>query len=290
MIAGIIPEKSLAVVYGPPRSFKLFIVQDMALSVATGRNWMNRQTVDGGVLYVAAEGEAGLGKRIKAWMDYYDFHAENFPFYSYGAAINLAEPSEVDKLIRSAPEGLKMIVFDTLNRCMTGLDENSAKDVSAFIKGCSRLQEELGVTVVLVHHTGKDQAKGVRGSTAITGAADTLIKVSRDDNHVTVECEKQKDFEEFESFALQAEEAGDSLVFTPAAYQSAAIPKAKTPPPALAAILRVLAQNKNGLTPKEIVELAGISDKSWQRHRKELINKGRIRQDENGLYHYVSSI
>jgi len=289
MIAGIMPEKALAVVYGPPRSFKSFIVQDMALSVATGRNWMNRQTVDGGVLYVAAEGEAGLGKRIKAWMDYYDFHAENFPFYSYGAAINLAEPSEVDKLIRSAPEGLKMIVIDTLNRCMVGLDENSAKDVSAFIKGCSRLQEELGVTVVLVHHTGKDQAKGARGSTAITGAADTLIKVSRDDNHVTVECEKQKDFEEFEPFALQAEEMGDSLVFTPAAYRSAAVPKAKTPPPALAAILRVLSQNKDGLTPKEIIELAEISERSWKTHRKTLLEKGRIRQEGN-RYFYVSAL
>lgn len=290
MIAGIIPEKALAVVYGPPRSFKSFIVQDMALSVATGRNWMNRQTVDGSVLYVAAEGEAGLGKRIKAWMDYYDFHAEDFPFYSYGAAINLAEPSEVDKLIRSAPEGLKMIVFDTLNRCMVGLDENSAKDVSAFIKGCARLQEELDVTVVLVHHTGKDQAKGVRGSTAITGAADTLIKVNRDDNHVTVECEKQKDFEEFEPFALQAEEAGDSLVFIPAPYQAVATPsKAKTPPPALAAILRVLDQNKNGLTPKEIMDLAKISESSWKRHKKELLEKGRIRQEGN-RYFYVSAL
>lgn len=290
MIAGIIPEKALAVVYGPPRSFKSFIVQDMALSVATGKNWMNRKTADGGVLYIAAEGIHGLGKRIKAWMDYYDFPVEDFPFYSYGAAINLAEPSEVDKLIRSAPEGLKMIVIDTLNRCMVGLDENSAKDVSAFIKGCDRIQEELGVTVVLIHHSGKDKTKGLRGSTAIEGAADVLIKVVREDNHVKLECEKQKEFEEFDPFALEAKESGDSLVFIPATYQSTAIPAEKTPPPALAAILRVLSQNKGGLTPGEIQELAEISESSWKRHKKILEERGRIRKDEKGRYHYVSAL
>jgi hypothetical protein len=41
------------------------------------------------------------------------------------------------------------------------------------------LKEQLGCTVMPIHHTGKDAEKGMRGSSALDGAVDTALVVMR---------------------------------------------------------------------------------------------------------------
>lgn len=53
-----------------------------------------------------------------------------------------------------------MIILDTLARCFGGNDENDARDMGAFIRGCDELKRRTGATVLVVHHSGKDETKG----------------------------------------------------------------------------------------------------------------------------------
>jgi hypothetical protein len=64
-----IPDGGLAMVYGKPKVGKTFWALDVALSVATGRDFHGVKVEHGRVVYVAAEGgPARLGDRVSAWL------------------------------------------------------------------------------------------------------------------------------------------------------------------------------------------------------------------------------
>jgi len=90
-----------------------------------------------------------------------------------------------------------MIVVDTLARSFAG-DENSAKDIGAFINSCDRWRSGLdGATVLVVAHTGKDQTRGIRGSSAIKAACDFSYLVKKTEKlHSVLKCDKSKDGDE----------------------------------------------------------------------------------------------
>ena len=56
-----------------------------------------------------------------------------------------------------------VIVVDTLAQATVGMDENSGEDMTRAIAACKRIQEDEGL-VVLIHHTGKDTSRGMRGT------------------------------------------------------------------------------------------------------------------------------
>ncbi|MBP1427148.1 hypothetical protein J0A81_12375, partial [Providencia rettgeri] len=57
---------------------------------------------------------------------------------------------------------------------------------------------ESGATVLVVHHSGKDEAKGARGSSAFRAALDAEFNVRREDENkaLILSCTKMKDSEE----------------------------------------------------------------------------------------------
>jgi hypothetical protein len=76
---------------------------------------------------------------------------------------------------------------------------------------CSKITEETGAQVILIHHSGKDSNKGARGSIALTGAADTMLTTSKNvKQEVILKCEKQKDYEPFADmpFSLELVDTG----------------------------------------------------------------------------------
>src|SRR5207237_91158 len=98
-----------------------------------------------------------------------------------------------------------VVVVDTFARCAVGVNENDATEVGVWLDAVRELQEELHVDVLALHHARRQQGKaqtGERGSTAFIGAVDTAVRLKRTDKVVKVTCEKQKDAEDFESFAL----------------------------------------------------------------------------------------
>jgi hypothetical protein len=203
MIDGIAPE-GFAVMYGAPGSFKSFLALDWALCVATGRPWHGHAVEPGYVVYVAAEGRGGLKQRVWAW-----WTANGRPDMSrirwLPEWVNLLDPAQVAKTrasLATLPERAALLVVDTMARSMTGGDENSAKDVGTFVAAVDGLRQARSSLVV--HHTGHDTSRA-RGSTALRGAADLMVKVERDKDspRLTVTCDKPKDFEPWEAITLR---------------------------------------------------------------------------------------
>ena len=62
-----IPREGLVVVWGAPKSGKSFWVFDLLMHVALGVEYRGLAVKQGTVVYVAAEGERGLGARTAAY-------------------------------------------------------------------------------------------------------------------------------------------------------------------------------------------------------------------------------
>jgi hypothetical protein len=69
-----------------------------------------------------------------------------------------------------------LIVIDTLQRNFGSGDENSARDMGAFIHNCDDLRTHFGAAVLVVHHTGKDKGDP-RGSSALEASLDMMSRV-----------------------------------------------------------------------------------------------------------------
>lgn len=200
VIDGLIPETGLVVPYGPPKAGKTFVVLSMGLHIAAGKPWFGRAVKQGAVVYIAGEGLGGLSLRIRAMRLRYDIPAD-VPFYVRPKAVNFRDPgmvAELIKLVRETVGGQRvaLVVIDTLARAMPGVDENSAQEVGVVIAQCDLVKEELRCAVAPIHHTGKDQERGMRGSNAIHGAVDATFRIkAAGKGKVSMVNEDQKDGE-----------------------------------------------------------------------------------------------
>ena len=74
---------------------------------------------------------------------------------------------------------VRLIVLDTLSRMIGSGDEDKARDINMVVQRAEQVQRETGAHVLIVHHSGKDRDRGMRGSNALLGAVDASIEVSR---------------------------------------------------------------------------------------------------------------
>jgi hypothetical protein len=125
-------------------------------------------------------------------------------------AVQFTEREHVARLLSQIAErGItpRLIVIDTLARCFLGGDENSSKEMGQFIAACSEVQQRTRATVLAVHHTGKQRGRKPsteRGSNALRGAADVMIRVRKtDDGIIHVDVDKQKDDEAVKDIRLR---------------------------------------------------------------------------------------
>ena len=106
-----------------------------------------------------------------------------------------------------------LLVVDTLNRAASGADENSSTDMGAIIDAAKALQSRCGGLVLLVHHSGKDASRGLRGHSSLIAALDASIEVTKTDTGQAWKIDKSKDGADgiAHQFALWPVEIGNHL-------------------------------------------------------------------------------
>ena len=217
IVAPYLVDKSFAVLFGAPASYKSFLALDWALSIAHGIDWNGRAVEQGTVVYLALEGQSGIASRAEAWHREMNLNETNAPFYAVTVPLSMVDEltgdSDTSLLIEAIHEDLggvvpKLIVIDTLARSFVGKDENSATDMGLFVRNVDTIKERFDCTVLAVHHSGKDSDKGMRGSSALRGAVDSEFEIVRrkDTQQVALHVRKQKDTEEAEELWMEAKE------------------------------------------------------------------------------------
>jgi hypothetical protein len=189
IIKGVIAHGETSNWFGPPGSLKSALMTDLAIHAASGQDWRGfRAKEHCGVLYLALERGAQVKRRLSAYRSKRGA-APDLPIAVKSEIIDLMHPDCVDQIIDMVREAeahfrcnVGLIIVDTISKgiAASGGDENSAKETNIMLAKLRRVQERTGVHVACVGHTGKDESKGHRGSSAHMGDVDLMVQISGD--------------------------------------------------------------------------------------------------------------
>lgn len=185
LISKHILSKGVMFIYGASQAGKTFLGVDLVCSLALKQEWFGmpvKKNVP--VRYVSFEDYEGVSMRLDAWRIKHDVDIdamqEEIKQGGYGSDLILTGDESTDNFIQQLGDFKEgVIVIDTMNRVSGGEDENSSAKMGQLIRNAERIAQETNSLVILVHHTGKDLAKGLRGSTALHAGADVILEVEK---------------------------------------------------------------------------------------------------------------
>ena len=207
LIRGLLDEGAMSVIYAPSNVGKSFLALDIAFHVAMNRPWRGLKIQKPGpVLYLAAEGGHGFVNRVIAIKrEHGQADNANVPLAVLPCPVDLLDPLAdrdlvvglIDMVSKEFGQPVSLVVFDTLNRLMVGGDENSARDMGAFVQNVDHIRAARQAHCCIIHHTGKDVTKGARGHSSLRAAADSEIELARtgegEDKTFSVAIRKQRE-------------------------------------------------------------------------------------------------
>jgi hypothetical protein len=188
LIKNAIAKGETSMLVALPKKLKSALVLDIAISIAAGADWREHKSKEAaGVVYFAFE-RADLVKRRLAAHRLRD-ELTGLPIAIVGRLINLMHPACVGVIVATIRDAEKRLgrpigfaAFDTLAKGIAagGGNENDAQAMGAALAHLRQVQEQTGVHVMIVHHTGKDEGKGPRGSNSSVGDVDLLVQITGD--------------------------------------------------------------------------------------------------------------
>jgi hypothetical protein len=187
IVEGLIEHRGLTCLIGSPNAGKSTVALDIAAHIALGMAWQGRTVLKTRVLYLPGEGLAGVVARLRAWCDAHSVLLGDDLMMGNGI-LQLGAPVESWVELRTyiAAQRIGLVIFDTLARMATNVDENSASDMGRVIKRFDDVRQETNAGVMVVHHTGKANNTVARGSSALNGAIDSELLVYTDGERVEI--------------------------------------------------------------------------------------------------------
>lgn len=217
LLPGVIPARGIGMFFGASGSYKSFIALDWACCLAHGHagQW-GAPPVQNDVLYFAGEAPIGTAKqRRPAWLEWQSPKNPSrlavFPRVPHLGDVDgwAGVKADIEEL------GMKprLIVIDTLTRLLTGFDENSSKDATKTTGFLEELAAYYECFVLVVHHTGKDESRGARGSSAFFANMDTVLSVKKKGQGSYFQVRKHKDADAPEDQTyMRVKQVGKSIV------------------------------------------------------------------------------
>lgn len=199
LVEGLMTIGSSVVVYGDSNSGKTFWALSVATAIATGSDCYGRKTDPGLVVYLASEAPASIRSRMQAIKKFYGCNLENLamvpvPMNFYSGAQDAHDVIEMVRAIEQIKgKPVRLIIGDTLARMSAGANENSGEDMGPVMARFDQVATATGAAMMIIHHNGKDAARGARGWSGIRAHIDTEIEVSEKDGSRSVSVTKQRE-------------------------------------------------------------------------------------------------
>lgn len=197
LLKNLILWGQFGIIYGAPGSGKSSLAMDLSLSMASvaARDddkplWFGYRGKCFGVIYVIREDKDDFEVRLQAWRIERGVPAEMvLPFVYLPTSLDLRSNDVDMRRLAEEISGLShqmeqrcgtsagMLVIDTVSHVLGGGNESGSDVMGAFLINCTKLQEMTGVTLAAIHHAGKTEGRGPRGSEVLHGAAGFEIEV-----------------------------------------------------------------------------------------------------------------
>ena len=163
IVKRIINSSSVSCIFGPSNAGKTFVMLDLALSVATGKEtWHGARVHSGPVAYFCAEGQTAFPERVMAWCqeNEVDEKALEGAFWLHGMPEYLSNADTMEKVIaeiEALPAPPVLVCLDTYIRFLEG-DEKDSKDVTKFLNSLEQLTE-MGIAILYTNHPTKNPSQ-----------------------------------------------------------------------------------------------------------------------------------
>lgn len=198
-VPGLLPEQGTAVLYGQSGSGKSFLAVYLALCLSAGLPWFGEKVRSGLVIYLASEDRAGIEARAVAAAS--RMEGVSIP----GLPLKFLTPPPIHsdqwhELTRALAElqllqeaKITAVVLDTMGAAFGGNSQDDAAQMTIATDRAQGIAERFGCLFLLIHHSGKDQFRGMRGSQVLKDRSDVVIALSKQRSGlITASIEKQR--------------------------------------------------------------------------------------------------
>jgi hypothetical protein len=202
IIDELFETETLGLIFGDPGCGKSFLAVDIALSVASGTPFHDREVKQGSVFFIAGEGHNGLARRFAAWSKARGVSLTGIPLFKSEHAAQFLDVTSAEAVAHAVAAlaiehgSPALIIIDTLARNFGSGDENNTRDMSEFVVAIDNLKASFpSCSVLIVHHSGHGEKQRARGAMALKGALDTEYRVEKEGIQMKVVNTKMKDAE-----------------------------------------------------------------------------------------------
>lgn len=163
LIAGILRRGHKMLISGSSKAGKSFLLMELCIAIAEGRDWLGFSCKQGRVLYVNLEIDpaSAINRFLKIYeaLGVAPVHSDNIVVWNLrGHAVPLDQL--VPKLIRRVrDQHFDAIVIDPIYKVITG-DENNASEMGQFCNQFDKICTETGCSTIYCHH----HSKGAQGA------------------------------------------------------------------------------------------------------------------------------
>lgn len=202
LVDGLIGKPSLTIFFGPPKSLKTLLVQDMVMSVASGKRWLQPPQSEGK--------STGLGIKtsptIALWVDFENgARRMKERFSAFGRAYGLpgdagifctsmptpwldaSRPEQIGNLmLRISHYQAGLVVVDHLSQITGDIDENTS-EMATIMGNLRGMVEASNLALILIHHQIKGASRfgisasdSLRGHGSILASCDLACLIERD--------------------------------------------------------------------------------------------------------------
>ena len=199
LVEGLMTIGGMAVLYGDSNSGKTFFALSLAAHIASGQEFFGRRIDPGLVVYLASESPGSIRSRMQAIKKEFGCTLENLamvpvPLNFYANQVDAQDVIELVKTVEKLKGSpVRLIIGDTLARMSAGANENSGEDMGPVMARFDAVAQTTGAAMLIIHHNGKDQAKGARGWSGIRAHIDTEIEVVEKDGIRSATITKQRE-------------------------------------------------------------------------------------------------
>ncbi|SEF34360.1 AAA domain-containing protein [Amycolatopsis pretoriensis] len=176
----VLERGGMYALYSPAKAGKSLFALDLCAAIAAGRSALGQPpAAPATVLYVDLENHVtDIVGRLKD-MGYQPSELDRLIYLSFPALPALDTRVGGAQLFAEATRHrAEMVVIDTVSRVISG-EENSADTFNALYRYSCVPLKAAGITVLRLDHAGKDEDRGMRGSSAKISDVDVAWKLTR---------------------------------------------------------------------------------------------------------------
>jgi RecA-family ATPase len=179
---GVFLKESLLLITGAKKVRKTFLSYNLGIALASGYSFAGFDIKNKNkVLILSAEGGYYPNReRIQTMCKEINQEDELLLNICFDPRTKLENDDDYDNIKQILDEKLPdILIIDPFVK-FHSLDENSAKDMGKILDRIRMLITDHHLSIILVHHLGKDQTHGARGSSAILGEYDSCITLTKE--------------------------------------------------------------------------------------------------------------